>query len=164
MSPRLTCGGPGGNRGLGSACDVGCTMVAGEGGGGPLGASAEAPMISCSNLNVRTSQDRISLIHWWKLDQSLLPNRGHACNIIGRQFLHTSVYVPASWEAMNRKLVRWGVLYELASRYWACIYKIFNFVLCRELLMRVNIPVQKWNATCRIVASAESSMLVRKSH
>ena len=63
MSPRLTCGGPGGNRGLGSVCDVGCTMLAGEGGGGPLGASAVAPIISCSNLSGCTSQDRIEHFH-----------------------------------------------------------------------------------------------------
>ena len=29
-----------------------------------------------------------------------------------------------------------------------------NFILCRELVMTVNIPVKKMNATCRIVASA----------
>ena len=29
----------------------------------------------------------------------------------------------------------------------------FNFILCRELVMTVNIPVQERNATCRIVAS-----------
>ena len=31
----------------------------------------------------------------------------------------------------------------------------FSFIVCREL---VNIPVQERNATCRIIASAESSM------
>ena len=30
----------------------------------------------------------------------------------------------------------------------------FNFILCSELVMTVNIPVQETNATCRIVASA----------
>ena len=61
VSPRLTWGGPGGNRGRGSACDVGCTTLAGEGGGGPLGASAVAPIISCSNLCVHIPWNRISL-------------------------------------------------------------------------------------------------------
>ena len=32
----------------------------------------------------------------------------------------------------------------------------FNFILCRQLVMTVNIPVQERNATCRIVTSAES--------
>ena len=31
-----------------------------------------------------------------------------------------------------------------------------NLILCRELAMTVNIPVQKRDATCRIVASVES--------
>ena len=30
----------------------------------------------------------------------------------------------------------------------------FNFILCRELVMTVNILVQEKNATCRIVARA----------
>ena len=30
----------------------------------------------------------------------------------------------------------------------------FNFIVCRELVMTVNIPVQERNAICRIVASA----------
>ena len=34
----------------------------------------------------------------------------------------------------------------------------FNSILCRELVMTVNIPVQERNATCRIIASAKSSM------
>ena len=33
----------------------------------------------------------------------------------------------------------------------------FNFLLCRELVMTVNVTVQERNATCRIIASAESS-------
>ena len=32
----------------------------------------------------------------------------------------------------------------------------FNFVVCRELVMTVNIPVQERNGTCRIVASTRS--------
>ena len=32
----------------------------------------------------------------------------------------------------------------------------FNFLLCRELVMTVNIPVQERNATCRIVAGVKS--------
>ena len=34
----------------------------------------------------------------------------------------------------------------------------FNFIVYRELVMTVNIPIQEINATCRIVASAGSSM------
>ena len=34
----------------------------------------------------------------------------------------------------------------------------FNFILCRELVMTVNLAVQERNANCRIVASAGSSM------
>ena len=34
----------------------------------------------------------------------------------------------------------------------------FNFMLCRELVVTVNISVRERNATCRIIASAESSM------
>ena len=33
----------------------------------------------------------------------------------------------------------------------------FNFIVCRELVMTVNIPVHERDATCRIVASAGSS-------
>ena len=33
----------------------------------------------------------------------------------------------------------------------------FYFVVCRELVMIVNIPVQERNATCRTIASAGSS-------
>ena len=33
----------------------------------------------------------------------------------------------------------------------------FNFLLCGELVITVNIPVQERNGTCRIVASMESS-------
>ena len=33
-----------------------------------------------------------------------------------------------------------------------------NLILCRELAMTVNIPVQERDATCRIVASVGSSM------
>ena len=32
-----------------------------------------------------------------------------------------------------------------------------NFIVCRELVMTVNIPVQERNTTCRIVTSARSS-------
>ena len=32
----------------------------------------------------------------------------------------------------------------------------FNFLVCRELVMTVNIPVQERNVTCRIVVSVES--------
>ena len=33
-------------------------------------------------------------------------------------------------------------------------------VLCRELVMTVNIPVQEMNATCRIVSSMEFDALI----
>ena len=32
----------------------------------------------------------------------------------------------------------------------------FNFIVCRELVMTVNTPVQERNATCRIIASVGS--------
>ena len=32
----------------------------------------------------------------------------------------------------------------------------FNFILCRELVLTVNMPVQERNATCRVVASTKS--------
>ena len=32
----------------------------------------------------------------------------------------------------------------------------FSFIVCRELVMTVNIPVKERDATCRIVASAGS--------
>ena len=34
----------------------------------------------------------------------------------------------------------------------------FNFIVCRELVMTVNIPVQERDATCRIVGSVGSLM------
>ena len=34
----------------------------------------------------------------------------------------------------------------------------FNFLLCRELVMKVNVAVQERNATCRIAASVERLM------
>ena len=33
----------------------------------------------------------------------------------------------------------------------------FNFIVYKELVMKVNTPVQEWKATCRIVASTGSS-------
>ena len=38
-----------------------------------------------------------------------------------RQFPHTSVYAPPFWEAMNWENVCWGLFYELALKYGACI-------------------------------------------
>ena len=42
----------------------------------------------------------------------------------------------------------------------------FSFILCGELVMTVNIPVQERNATCTIVASVGSlhDALVLKFH
>ena len=64
---------------------------------------------------------------------------------------------------MNRKL--YGEAYSTSSLRGMEHAFSFNFILCRELVMTVNIPVQERNAICRIVASAGSlTPLVRKSH
>ena len=52
-----------------------------------------------------------------------------------------------------------SLFYELASTCRACIY--LQLLLCRELLMTVNIPVQKRNTTCRNIASAGSKSAIK---
>ena len=55
-------------------------------------------------------------------------HRGRACDVhvtssAGNFCMspHTSVYAPPSWEAMNREIVRQGLVYKRASRYGTCI-------------------------------------------
>ena len=60
----------------------------------------------------------------WLLSNSYIPQqhlflyyRRRACDVIGRQFLHPSIYVVPSWEAMNREIVR--AHFEVRSMHFA---------------------------------------------
>ena len=56
---------------------------------------------------------------------------------------------------MNREL--YGEAYSMSSLRGTEHAFSFNFILCRELVMTVNIPVQERNAACSVVASMGSS-------
>ena len=62
--------------------------------------------------------------------------RGHACGVTGRQFLHTSVYAPPSSEAVNREL-----------DYYARPILSARFKVLSIHLASVNISVTERNAT-----------------
>ena len=78
-------------------------------------------------------------------------NRGHACD---RHFLHISIYFCTYGTILRGKI---GKVYSKAysmsvlQGMGAYIFR-FNFILSRDLVMTVNIPVQERNATCWIIA------------
>ena len=69
-------------------------------------------------------------------------------------FPHTSVYAPLSCEAVNREL--YSEVYSMSLLQGTEHTFGFKFIICRELVLTVNIPVQKRNTTCRIIASVGS--------
>ena len=91
-------------------------------------------------------------------------HRGLAHDVIDRQFLHISAYFRYMRHHLaNRKLC--GEVYSMSSLWGTEHAFSFNFLLCRELVMTVKIPVQERNTTCRIVASVGSlthSVLIKR--
>ena len=100
---------------------------------------------------MRTSQDRISLIHLTSL--SFLIEGTHVTLSVGNFCI-----LPYMCRHLERQWIEnlYGEAYSTSSLRDTENAFTKSFVLRRELVMTVNIPVQKWNATCRIVATVEA--------
>ena len=55
---------------------------------------------------------------------------------------------------MNREIIRRRLFYKLALKCGAHVCINFNFILCRDLVITVNTPVQERTASYRMIAGA----------